>query len=142
MHRQLVVVIGLVERDDKFLLVRRFDPTHANWHHRWNLPGGKIDPGETPLDALHREIFEETQLTIHSPIFLGVHTHHWETAKGIQQTFLLVYHCQANPGDVILSEENDAFIWEDLDKIPLIPDLLESTAPMLEALLPSNSLKG
>ena len=135
MHRQLVVVIGLIEREDKFLLTRRNDPKHANWHHRWNFPGGKVNQGETPLDAIHREIYEETQLNIHSPHFLGVHTHHWDTSTGTQQTFLLVYHCQVHPGEIILSlEENDAFLWVELEKIPLVPHLLDSMIPLLESL--------
>lgn len=36
------------------------------------LPGGGIDPGETPVSALHREVFEETGWRIASPRRLGV----------------------------------------------------------------------
>ncbi|TBX15134.1 NUDIX domain-containing protein [Nioella sediminis] len=36
------------------------------------LPGGGIDPGESPLAALHREVFEETGYRIHSPRRLGM----------------------------------------------------------------------
>jgi 8-oxo-dGTP pyrophosphatase MutT (NUDIX family) len=32
----------------------------------WGLPGGKVDPGETPLQAIIRESYEETSLTIDS----------------------------------------------------------------------------
>lgn len=40
------------------------------------LPGGGIDPGETPLRALHREVYEETGWRIGSPRFFGVFTRH------------------------------------------------------------------
>jgi len=36
------------------------------------LPGGGIDPGESPLQALHREVFEETGWSITAPLRLGV----------------------------------------------------------------------
>lgn len=36
------------------------------------LPGGGIDPGESPVNALHREVFEETGFHISSPRRIGV----------------------------------------------------------------------
>lgn len=37
----------------------------------FQLPGGGIDPGESPVVALHREVFEETGWTIGTPLRLG-----------------------------------------------------------------------
>jgi 8-oxo-dGTP diphosphatase len=61
-RRQLVLVVGAavlddLERPTTLLAARRTEPpTLAGG---WELPGGKVDPGEEPMDALHREIREE-----------------------------------------------------------------------------------
>jgi len=134
-HHQLTVVVGVIERDNKILLIRRNDPEHAQWHHRWEFPGGKIELNETPVDALRREISEETGLIINSERLLGVYTHHWNTPKGIQQTFILLYYCDASAGEIYLNDqENDAYIWEKPETIILRSDLLDGNVKMFQQL--------
>ena len=41
----------------------------------WEFPGGKIEKNETAVDAIIREVKEETNLTIFNPVFLGNITH-------------------------------------------------------------------
>ena len=60
---------ALVERDGRVLLGRRgHDPSAG----RWDIPGGFVDEHEHPLEALHRELCEETGLTIEPHEFLGI----------------------------------------------------------------------
>ncbi|MDF1668058.1 MAG: NUDIX hydrolase [Roseovarius sp.] len=51
---------------DKLLLTWQDDP-----HFEVQLPGGGIDPGESPIHALHREVMEETGWIIAAPRRLG-----------------------------------------------------------------------
>jgi mutator protein MutT len=55
----VTVVVGaaVIEEHDRFLVTRRQDGVHLAG--MWEFPGGKIDPNETHVDALRREIVEE-----------------------------------------------------------------------------------
>lgn len=56
------VVGAAILRDGRLLAARRTTPAAAAG--RWELPGGKVEPGETPDDALVREVAEELGCTI------------------------------------------------------------------------------
>ncbi|MDG3015413.1 (deoxy)nucleoside triphosphate pyrophosphohydrolase [Speluncibacter jeojiensis] len=47
-------------RDGRLLLARRSHP--AELAGLWELPGGKVEPGETPAQALRRELHEELRV--------------------------------------------------------------------------------
>ena len=58
----ITVVAAVLERDGHFLVTRRQDGVHLAG--LWEFPGGKIDPGETHVAALEREILEELDTTV------------------------------------------------------------------------------
>lgn len=49
----------LLDPADRVLLIHARDPDQPD-HHWWELPGGGLDPDETPTDAARRELAEET----------------------------------------------------------------------------------
>lgn len=56
------VVAAAIVRDHRVLACRRTSPPEASG--RWELPGGKVEPGERPDEALVREVAEELGLRI------------------------------------------------------------------------------
>lgn len=58
---------ALIQKDNKFLFV--YDPVHKE---TWDLPGGKIEYGEEPENALAREVKEETGLDVEIQKPVGV----------------------------------------------------------------------
>ena len=52
------VGIAAVDEQDRLLTVRQFRPAAGDW--TLEIPAGRLDPGESPLEAAHRELEEET----------------------------------------------------------------------------------
>lgn len=63
-RRQITVGIGAVIESDRILFVRRHAPTVAEYHQKWELPGGKIEIGEAVEAAIEREVEEETGVRV------------------------------------------------------------------------------
>jgi 8-oxo-dGTP diphosphatase len=74
----------------------------------WELPSGTVDPGETLLGALTREIKEETGLMITS-VMPGVKTFDYISGSG-KRTRQFSWKCYAS-GDVRLSHEHSDHKW-------------------------------
>jgi 8-oxo-dGTP pyrophosphatase MutT (NUDIX family) len=56
----------LVDSQERLLLLHMQDPVEAALGRWWELPGGGLEPGETPEEALVREVAEETGFMLHS----------------------------------------------------------------------------
>ncbi|AJE44954.1 NUDIX hydrolase [Celeribacter indicus] len=59
-------VYAILPRDGRLLLTYQ-----AGIHNEVQLPGGGVDPGESPVAALHREVYEETGWRVAGPRRLG-----------------------------------------------------------------------
>jgi 8-oxo-dGTP diphosphatase len=82
LERIVDVAVGVLIRDDGAVLLgdRPADKPWAGW---WELPGGKIEPGETVLEALRRELAEEIgiQITQATPWVTHIHRYPKNTVR-------------------------------------------------------------
>jgi ADP-ribose pyrophosphatase YjhB (NUDIX family) len=76
--RQRVAAYALIRRDSEVLLARVAPHIRVQG---WTLPGGGVDHGEHPREALRREIYEETGLHAEPGRLLDVHHHHYTGAR-------------------------------------------------------------
>lgn len=65
MNLLLVVACALVDQDSRVLIAQR--PPGKKLAGLWEFPGGKLDPGERPEEALIRELHEELSISVKAP---------------------------------------------------------------------------
>jgi len=122
------VAAGVIVRDDgRFLLGRRAPGSFYPGY--WEFPGGKVEPGESPAEALTRELDEELGLRIKRLYPWLVRTHVYEHAR-VRLHFFEVARWQGEIRACI----HDALAWV----MPGAPDaptpMLPANGPILKAL--------
>jgi ADP-ribose pyrophosphatase YjhB (NUDIX family) len=118
---------------DEVLMVRT-----QKWSDLWGIPGGKIKFGEPCIEALRREIKEETNLGIDDiELVLVQDCIHSRQFYREAHFVLLNYTCRAeNPSEVKLNEEAREFRWLTMADALALP-LNDPTRVLLEAVLHS-----
>lgn len=115
--KQVEVVAAIIhDNKDRIFATQR---GYGDWKDYWEFPGGKMEPGETPEEALKREIWEELETRISVERF--VKTIEWD-----YPTFHLVMHCywcHVKSGALTL-KEHEAARWlgkDELDSVNWLP---------------------
>ncbi len=116
-------VAVIVDNDNKILLLKRSDDPKIWQPSKWALVGGGIDKGETPEEAVEREIKEETGLEINKFIkSFSIQRHR----DSIEHVFACRY--SGDPVDVTLNGENTKYGWygvEEINYLDTVPHLME-----------------
>lgn len=74
----------------------------------WELPGGRLDVGESTVEGLCREVREETGLA--AEVRRPIHTVSWRNDRG-NGRFGVYYYCTAEDHSVSLSHEHTDYEW-------------------------------
>jgi len=127
--RPVVTVGALIQHSSGRLLMIR---THK-WGHRWGIPGGKIERGESSEQALRREVMEETGLELGDIRFVLVQDCIDSPEFQRPAHFVLLnYFARTEQGDVTLNEEAEEFQWLSPTEA-LALDLNQPTRLLIEA---------
>jgi 8-oxo-dGTP diphosphatase len=87
----LVAAAALVDAEGRVLVQRR--PAGGPHAGLWEFPGGKVEPGETPADALARELAEELGIAV-APGDCAPAAFAWEGRDGARPLLLLLFRCR------------------------------------------------
>lgn len=127
-----VVAVALVDRDGRVLLAQR--PTGKHHAGLWEFPGGKLEAGESPEQALIRELAEELAIDV-TAACLAPATFA-SISLGERQLLLLLYVCRKWSG-VPRAVEAAALRWVrpiEMHALPM-PPADRSMIGLIEALL-------
>lgn len=100
---QRISAYGLLLKDEKLLLCR-LAPRAINGG-QWTLPGGGLDFGESPEDALVREFKEETGLIIRAGSLVTIDTLNDELYGNQYHSIRIVYEAHYISGELIFEQE-------------------------------------
>ena len=107
--KKIEVVAAIIRRDDRIFATQRGYGEFKDW---WEFPGGKMEPGESPEEALAREIREELDAEISVDKFLS--TIDWD-----YPSFHLTLHCYLCSllSEALHLNEHEAARWLGADEL-------------------------
>ena len=114
--KKIEVVAAIIQKDQKIFATQR---GYGEFKDGWEFPGGKIEQGETPRQALVREIKEELDTEIEVGELVYIVEYDYPQFHLTMHCFL----CTIKSGDLVL-KEHEAAKWlapEDLDSVDWLP---------------------
>ena len=112
----LVVAVALIDADGRVLIAKR--PEGKKLAGLWEFPGGKVEPGERPEQALIRELKEELDIDVKesclAPFVFASH------AYDSFHLLMPLYLCRRWDG-VVAAREHDALVWVKPNKLSDYP---------------------
>lgn len=136
MDKQITVFSAVVIKDGTVLLTLRKEDELPEAHLKWEYPGGKCDFGETPEEAVVREVLEETGIKVKVKRLLPkVFTNYWKYPWGNQQTLCFIFVCEFIKQEKKVSDHHvEKFDWIEFGKVRNL-DSLPATMEILELAL-------
>lgn len=129
-NRYRIAVRGIVEVEGKFLILKRTKPARGE-RDFWELPGGGQDFGESPQEALIRELDEETGLSV----IVGQPVCVWHHLRPDNvQIIGMTFKCKAMSTEIRLSEEHSEYAWvtkDELASYKVFPELITEMEPVI-----------
>jgi 8-oxo-dGTP diphosphatase len=109
----LAVRVLLTDQDSKILILKRSTDSKTN-PGKWELPGGKVDQGESFDHALIREVYEETNLKISLEHVVGASEQNLHIIRAVH----IIMSGKIVEGELNLSSEHEGYAWVLIETLP------------------------
>ncbi len=104
---------GVIKNDADEILILKRHPKSKTDPDTWELPGGKVEPGEFFTDALVREIKEETNLDVKVGDFCEAIQNDYMHKRTVQ----IMMYLNDVEGEIKISDEHTDWMWASIAKI-------------------------
>ena len=121
----LLIASAMIEKDGKYLVLQRSENNLTN-KGKWQLPEGKVRPGEDLTKTLRRELLEETSMMLTNAKLFGIHSNIMREAHRMFRVMRVIFKCKTM-GKIKLSEEHKDYKWANLNSKL---DFIEGFDPM------------
>lgn len=123
----LLVTAAIITRGDEILATRR--PADKKQPLLWEFPGGKMEAGESPQQALQRELREELaiEIEVNGAFDIVYHCYDWGPV------LILAYRCSWISGEIQHLEVSD-HCWASAEELNQLP-FLAADQPLIDHLL-------
>jgi len=121
-------VTGVVIRENKVLLARH---TYGSGKGLYIVPGGYVEYGEMPQDAVKREIFEETKIVAEPKNIIGIRFN--------EKDWYVAFSAEYVSGEATSDEdENDEVVWMDIEEALNREDVPDLTKQLIRCAIEAN----
>jgi mutator protein MutT len=105
---------AIIFDQDRVLILRKsMQERIAKDTHGWDFPGGGLEPCEPLMDALAREVMEETglQVKVVAPAYI------YDEIQEEKHLIIIKFACDQPTGELVLSPEHESHYWVHMDDL-------------------------
>ncbi|PIR93514.1 hypothetical protein COT99_00415 [Candidatus Falkowbacteria bacterium CG10_big_fil_rev_8_21_14_0_10_43_10] len=122
----------IIRNKNKILVLKRADSDKSD-SNLWDIPGGKIEQGESIDDAIKREVLEEIGVAMPPVILKDLHGLIFEDFDDVNKLVIAVFFCDIPSINIHLNPEHSEYEWIDVKELTerKLGRILRSLQPFL-----------
>ncbi len=121
------VAVGVIKKNGRILICQR--KKGARYGLKWEFPGGKVEPGETLIECLQRELREELSIEIEGIKKMEIQTAHYDDGGRFEVAYCFVSEFRGTPANNVFEQIR----WVTLGELRAL-DILEGNKTFVQQL--------